>query len=217
MDTECRARSATCAVAADVETSHAALGIEAMNALGTGISLLDRCGHVLFANVTAERLQERRTIFAKSPPLPLTLADPASNDALHRAIADACRNRSAALQLFDRYARPSVSAVVLPMCASQAIGSGIHPVALLAMNELSRPRSIPSHWLSQLFGLTPAEACVTNWLVGGRTIDEYAQHRGVSVATARSQLKAVLSKTGVSRQVQLVAALARLPCEHAST
>jgi DNA-binding CsgD family transcriptional regulator len=37
----------------------------------------------------------------------------------------------------------------------------------------------------------------------------------VSLETARSQLKAVLSKTGMSRQAQLVAALARLPVEYA--
>ena len=49
------------------------------------------------------------------------------------------------------------------------------------------------------------------------TIDAYAQHRGVSLETARSQLKAVLAKTGMSRQAQLVATLSRLPIEHASS
>jgi DNA-binding CsgD family transcriptional regulator len=79
------------------------------------------------------------------------------------------------------------------------------------MTELFHARAIPDAWLSQLFGLTPTESSIANWLAAGRTIAAYAKNRRVSVATARSQLKAVLAKTGLSRQVQLVAALARLP------
>jgi DNA-binding CsgD family transcriptional regulator len=87
------------------------------------------------------------------------------------------------------------------------------PLALLAMNETFRLRAIPHDWLSQLFGLTPTESSVANWIAGGGTIERYARARGVSVATARSQLKAVLAKSGLSRQVQLAAALSRLPID----
>jgi DNA-binding CsgD family transcriptional regulator len=194
----------------------ASLGVEAMNALSTGIALLDRRAYVLFANATAERLCKRDVIFKTSSPLPLALRDADSNETLHRAIAGACEGASAALQMRDVDANPVISAVVMPLGASQWTSSWKRPVVLLAMNELTRFRSIPDRWLSQLFGLTPTESSVTNWLVAGRSIDEYAQHRGVSLATVRSQLKAVLSKTGMSRQAQLVAALSRLPIEHVS-
>lgn len=193
----------------------ASLGIAAMDALSTGIVLLDRRALVLFANATAERLYKRDAIFKASSPLPLTLRDPDSNETLRRAISGACEGVSAALQMRDDDANPVISAVVLPLHWSHETTSR-RPVVLLAMNELTRFRSIPYRWLSQMFGLTPTESSVTNWLVAGRTIDEYAQHRGVSLATVRSQLKAVLSKTGMSRQAQLVAALSRLPIEHVS-
>ena len=137
---------------------------------------------------------------------------------MRNAIADACASASTALQLRDAQARAVVNAVVLPLPdASRWSGAWTRRVVLLAMSELMRSHAIPDHWLSQMFGLTRTEASIANWLVSGRSIDEYTQHRGVSLETARSQLKAVLSKTGMSRQAQLVAALARLPVEYAST
>jgi len=193
------------------------LGLKAINALSTGLALLDRRMHVLFANATAERILAMRSVFRASAPLPLVLFDAESNDGLRKAVGEACRNMSAALRLRDCNARPAITAVVLPLCPPDWSAPWTQQTVLLAMNESTRPHAIPDHWLSQMFGLTRAEASVTNWLISGRTIDAYAQHRGVSVETARSQLKAVLAKTGLSRQAQLVATLSRLPIEHASS
>jgi DNA-binding CsgD family transcriptional regulator len=190
------------------------LGIEAMNALSVGIVIVDRRGLVAFANAKGEDLLKRRAIFRRGDSL--VLCDTESHEGFRRALAAACAQTSAAIQLRDRDANPVLSAVIVPL-ATAAAGASSAPKILLAMNELFPARTIPSVWLSQLFGLTPAESSVTNWLVSGRTIDEYAQDRGVSLATVRSQIKAVLAKTGMSRQVQLVAALARLPIECAAT
>ena len=191
----------------------ASIGIEAVNALSIGLALLDRRNYALFANTSAQQMLKRRAIFRPCSPFPLVLCDPASNETLRSAILNA-PTTGAALQLRDCHANSVISAVVLPMRCTEWNPASTGPVTLLAMNDLVRSHAIPNQWLSQLFGLTPAESSVTNWLVSGRTIDEYAQHRGVSLETARSQLKAVLSKTGTSRQAQLVAALSRLPIDH---
>ena len=193
--------------------SAAALGVEAMNALSVGVVVLDRRGSVAFANTKGGELLDRRTIFRSVAPLSLHDAD--SHDMLRRALAAARARVSGALRLRDRHANAVISAVVVPLPSSSSHATETN--TLLAMNELFPAGAIPNVWLSQLFGLTPAESSVTNWLVSGRTIDEYAQDRGVSLATVRSQLKTVLAKTGMSRQVQLVAALARLPIECAAT
>jgi DNA-binding CsgD family transcriptional regulator len=58
--------------------------------------------------------------------------------------------------------------------------------------------------LATLYGLTAAEAELVTLLCQGETLDEAARIRGVSAHTARSQLKSVFSKTGVSRQADLV-------------
>lgn len=188
----------------------ALLGLEAMDALSVGVAIVDRRGSVAFANAKAAELLERRSIFRCGASL--LLHDAGSQDALRRAIAAAGNNVSGALRLRDRDAHPAVSVVVSPLGARSNTDEPRTRI-LLAMNELFPAGAIPNVWLAQLFGLTPTESRVTNWVVTGRPIEEYAQRRGVSLATVRSQLKTVLAKTGMSRQVQLVAALARLPID----
>lgn len=56
----------------------------------------------------------------------------------------------------------------------------------------------------RLLGVTPAEGLLVAALVQGRTLDEHAVQRGVSLGTVRNQLKQVLAKTGTSRQADLV-------------
>jgi len=45
----------------------------------------------------------------------------------------------------------------------------------------------------------------------GHSIEQYAITYSISVATARTQLRSILKKTGVSRQQELVRLLASLP------
>jgi DNA-binding CsgD family transcriptional regulator len=195
--------------------AEALLGLEAVNALGVGVVVVDHRGFVAFANAKGSELIERRSIFRSATPLALCDAD--SHDALRRALAAARTRVSGALQLRDRHAGAVIGAIVAPLGACARSTQASQPMILLAMNELFPTGAIPNVWLAQLFGLTPAESSVTNWLVTGRPIEEYAQDRGVSLATVRSQIKTVLAKTGMSRQVQLVAALARLPVEFPAT
>lgn len=61
------------------------------------------------------------------------------------------------------------------------------------------------------YGLTVAEADIVLGLVDGKAIEAVAHDRAVSLATVRSQLKAIYLKMNVSRQSELVAQVARLP------
>jgi DNA-binding CsgD family transcriptional regulator len=82
---------------------------------------------------------------------------------------------------------------------------------MFTLSEIRSARTVPTHFLHQLFALTPAESGLANWLLTGRPINDYADARRISVATVRTQLKAVLAKTGMRRQAELVAHLANLP------
>jgi DNA-binding CsgD family transcriptional regulator len=62
--------------------------------------------------------------------------------------------------------------------------------------------------LQGLFDLTPAEARIARAIGEAQTIEELAQTLQISRETVRTQLKAVLAKTGVSRQSELVSLLA---------
>jgi DNA-binding CsgD family transcriptional regulator len=58
--------------------------------------------------------------------------------------------------------------------------------------------------LADAYRLSRAEARLALHIVEGGDIASYAKSVGVRVGTARSQLKAVFAKTGVSRQAELV-------------
>jgi DNA-binding CsgD family transcriptional regulator len=70
------------------------------------------------------------------------------------------------------------------------------------------PAKIPSSEVLQgLFDLTPAEARVARAIGNGETVTDIAQTVGLSRETVRTQLKAILYKTGLSRQAELAALL----------
>jgi len=58
--------------------------------------------------------------------------------------------------------------------------------------------------LGAMLDLSPSEARLTAAIVSGKTLQEFAAEAGVSLNTARTLLKRVFSKTGVSRQAELV-------------
>jgi DNA-binding CsgD family transcriptional regulator len=60
------------------------------------------------------------------------------------------------------------------------------------------------------FGFTPAEIEIALALARGVKADAIATARGVSVGTVRVQIKSLLAKAGVNRQLELVARLARI-------
>jgi DNA-binding CsgD family transcriptional regulator len=58
--------------------------------------------------------------------------------------------------------------------------------------------------IQRLFGLTQAESSLALLLADGLSLDEAADQLGVRKNTARAQLRAIFSKTGVTRQTALV-------------
>lgn len=81
-------------------------------------------------------------------------------------------------------------------------------VVLLVVTPVDRAVVPTAEVLQGLFDLTPAEARVARGIGQAETVDALADATGVNRETVRSQLKAVLSKTGLSRQQELVSLLA---------
>ncbi len=69
----------------------------------------------------------------------------------------------------------------------------------------------PESRLIELFGLTRAEARLAHNLAQGHSVESHAEEVGVTIATARSQVKAVLGKTETRSQVELQRKLALVP------
>jgi DNA-binding CsgD family transcriptional regulator/PAS domain-containing protein len=63
--------------------------------------------------------------------------------------------------------------------------------------------------LATIFGLTPSEIAFCRQLLLGESIADAAEQLGITRGTARTRLKAILQKTGTSRQAQLVLLLTK--------
>jgi pimeloyl-ACP methyl ester carboxylesterase/DNA-binding CsgD family transcriptional regulator len=63
---------------------------------------------------------------------------------------------------------------------------------------------ISQEFLIDMYGLTPREADIAIQITSSRTPNEIAKQNNTSIHTVRVQLKSIFSKTGVSRQSELV-------------
>jgi DNA-binding CsgD family transcriptional regulator len=70
----------------------------------------------------------------------------------------------------------------------------------------------PIKALKALHGMTEAEARLTCGLLNGTRVEDYAEHAGISMNTARTHLKAIFAKTETTRQAELVRLLSRTSC-----
>jgi DNA-binding CsgD family transcriptional regulator len=84
------------------------------------------------------------------------------------------------------------------------------PHSVLLLIDLDATPLPTTSCLEQIFGLTPAEARLALLLVGGDSVNEVAERLHLSVATVRTQLKAVFEKTHTHRQAELVVLVSRL-------
>jgi DNA-binding CsgD family transcriptional regulator len=65
--------------------------------------------------------------------------------------------------------------------------------------------------LQRLYGLSPAEGRLAALLFQGRRLEEAAEELGISLHTARNQLKSIFQRTGSRRQSDLMRLLASGP------
>jgi DNA-binding CsgD family transcriptional regulator len=78
---------------------------------------------------------------------------------------------------------------------------------MLVIAAVVRPAIASVQLIQDLFDITPAEARVARGIAAGKTVRDLAVEAGVSAGTIRQHLKSVFSKTGVSRQADLVGIL----------
>lgn len=194
-----------------LEGQAATLLAGALEALSMPAFVCDRAGRVQALTPAAEQL------VASDRGLQLRLGElyathPADAKALKDAIGGAVTARRAsgpsALQTVilrgDGLHEPSVvlDIVTLP---SQDFEFTFAPRVLIVARGERGADGRRTAILQTAFALTAAETDIALQLAKGRAPEAIAAIRGVSVATVRSQVKAVMAKLGVSRQVELVA------------
>ena len=88
---------------------------------------------------------------------------------------------------------------------------GDQPVAMLMIHEPGKRLVLDTYAVGKCFDLSPAEAKIAVAIAEGHSPEYIAKKHAVELSTVRTQLKAVYSKTGASRQAELVSVLASLP------
>ena len=191
-----------------------AAGFEALDLLKIGVVVCDASAKVLTANSVAERILSDsdglelnsdgaltatlesagslRESIARMADLKVEGAGPA-----HRAFAVRRPSGKRPLTLFLRASEASPGAA-----QSQ-------PAVLVLIQDSASPVETTEAELRQLYGLTAAEARISNLLMEGAGLEECCDQLGIRRTTARMHLRNIFAKTGVRRQSELVALLLR--------
>jgi DNA-binding CsgD family transcriptional regulator len=185
--------------------------LDAFEELGCAAILLDFAGRVQHMNKRARRHLGQDLNFQHGR---LTTVHSPANQAFQQLITDLltppspAQNAPVLANVPRRNGRP-LFAYGMPVARSaQEIFH--QSKAILVLVDPDEHQSPPEMVLRHGFNLTPAESRLALALGGGDTLNEFAERQGVSVGTARVQLKAVMAKTSTRRQSELVALLARL-------
>ena len=88
------------------------------------------------------------------------------------------------------------------------------PAALVLISDPEVTNALSWKLVQQLYGLSPAESKLSVALARGWPLKEYAKANRISVETARSQLKSVMSKTSTHRQAELIRLLLTGPAAY---
>jgi len=193
-----------------------AASLAAMERLDQGIVLVDRDGVLVHANPAAHRIFKARDglILEPAPGRQgwlVGVGDPSARAVLSKALDGALGNRPENLVRFSRgilVPRPSGSEpyVVRVSDASRLRGlrpGQTRPGAILFLTDNAVPLLVDEALMEELYGLSRAESRLAAALSLGGTLEEAAWDLGVSLNTAKTQLKEVYAKTGAHSRAQL--------------
>lgn len=194
---------------------------EIFDCLDFGIVIVDRQRRPVYANRLAERLLKHGDGLTVSGG-ELKAATLRESDALRQLIASAvsaatCRSLNAGDVMVVM--RPSLGIpMAIQVCpirwGVELCGMASAKALILIRNSETHP-SLSDILLRKLYGLTSSEARLAIMISSGTTVQEAARILSISMNTARTHLKRIFSKTGTSRQAELVRVLAS-PAFHIS-
>ncbi len=174
------------------------------------VMLVDASGRMLASNQAARALVDQARKASGGKPgitLPGLSAEQFST-IVRRACRPGDKGGGSLMQVSPGSPYPPLQVMATPVAANPTIGS--HQPAALILVHGPQAADSGSHLLQQIFGLTPAEARLTRLILEGRSPGDAAIQLHVSVSTIRTQLSAVLKKTGAQRQSDLVRRLSPL-------
>lgn len=184
----------------------------ALDQFPIAVILLDKACKVLDHNRAARELLADSNCPIKISAERLNAHRPADNRHLQEAVrsgVSSLRN-AAPLPCFLRFLmRDGLRIMILmPVPFARSIADTVSDGIMLFCREASTTY-LDTVKLQQRFGFTPAESRLAASLAEGSTLEGFATKRGISIGTARVQLKAAMAKADARTQAQLVGAILR--------
>lgn len=199
----------------NAEASQHALA-DALTRLGVGVFLLAGDGRVLFANPVGQMLAGDGLLVSGGR---LSARTEGPREALRARITEAAFGDAMLLNaprpviVQDRQRDGFLAVHVIPVRAPErgvveALLADVVAIAVVTSSQVGGPAD-PA-LVRDLLGLTLAEARLTALVGVGLAPREAGERLGITEETARTTLKRVFQKTGVTRQSELSALLARM-------
>ena len=193
-----------------------AVAPEIIEALDLGVILVEADRRVVQANRVAEALLAQRRW--------LTVVDGRLRTIHHGSlgllswrIASAARTGAAAgldagVVLHLRASGgEALSVLVAPFRVPEGAWGQPRPTATIVFRNPTVAAAPRATTISALYDLTAAEGRLVACLVAGRSLTDAARRSGISLNTAKTQLRSAFARTGFSRQVDLVAEIRANP------
>jgi DNA-binding CsgD family transcriptional regulator/PAS domain-containing protein len=181
-----------------------------LDALASGVYLIDRHARVIYMNRAAESQVKAGGALAIENDR-IAPVDRSAHAALSKAIAEAMTDETEvptggiALALPAR-GESGLVATVLPLTRGErqnVCGAFAATVAIFVQDPVVVP-PFPGQAFAELYGLTGGELRVLLAMAPGLGVKEAAEVLGIGEATARTHLQRIYAKTGTSKQTELI-------------
>lgn len=180
---------------------------DVLDKLNVGVAIVDCSGRVANASAVARRfLSDRDGLQLQGGKIR------AVNSMEDRELQGAIK--AAAQRMPNGEAGPSRGLSLTKHSGARTLGVMIRPVSMGAtsgntgvaiyIRDCDLAPDVESEFVRQIFDLTPAEAAVTRRLTAGLSLEDAATSLDISRNTARAHLRSIFSKSGITRQTELV-------------
>ncbi|MEO5323559.1 helix-turn-helix transcriptional regulator [Mesorhizobium sp. CC13] len=183
---------------------------DVMDKLYVGVVILDHSGKIVRASDAALKLlQTRDGLQVQSNRLRATSAkeDRDFQNLVKIAMQSAADDEgtvSRGLSLTKQSGSRNLGVIVRPIRGSKDNAAAANSAVAVYIRDPEANSEVEGDLVRQLFDLTPAEAAVARRLTAGLSLEDAASSLDISRNTARAHLRSIFSKSGITRQTELV-------------
>ena len=179
---------------------------KALSSVGLATAVVGDRRNVIATNPEMDACSPRIRIGARDG---IGLADAKANALLAVALQAVAMQRPNPVQSIPIAADDENSAMIVHVLPVRRNARDIfsRSIALVIATQIGAVNPPDLQVLAGLFDLTPGQAKVAQGMASGLSTEEISRKLGVTVHTVRAYLKQIFSKTGVTRQAELVALL----------